>query len=77
MTVLSSSRPPRRRITLRKLHRRDCRWPASAPELAALVDLGMDDETIGRYFHVAPEKVTAIRRYLGLGDAAVLARRDA
>lgn len=36
-------------------------WPISAPALAALVDLGLSDERIARYFHVGPSNVQALR----------------
>lgn len=41
------------------------RWPIAAEALAALVDLGMSDMAIGRYFAVPDEAVRALReRYL-------------
>ena len=37
--------------------------------LAALVDYGLTDEDIGRYFNVGASRVTALRRYFGIGEA--------
>ena len=36
-------------------------WPIPSVALAALVDLGMSDACIGRYFAVSPAAVTAAR----------------
>lgn len=57
---------PPNMTTLQKSDRRSACWPVSATELAALIDLGLDDTTIGRYFRVAPAKVDAVRRHFGL-----------
>ena len=35
-------------------------WPISAGELASLVDLGLSDNRIARYFGVEPVKVSAL-----------------
>lgn len=47
------------------------RWPIAAEALAALVDLGMSDAAIARYFAVPDEAVRALRqRYrLSAGNA--------
>jgi hypothetical protein len=37
-------------------------WPVSPLALAALVDMGMTDETIGRYFGVDPAEVRRERK---------------
>ena len=44
-------------------------WPISAGELASLVDLGLSDDRIARYFGVEPVKVSALRSYYGLVDS--------
>jgi len=36
-------------------------WPAPLAALAALADMGMSDEAIGRYFGVDPDAVRAER----------------
>ena len=41
-------------------------WPLSAGELASLVDLGLLDDQIARYFGVDQVKVSALRAYYGL-----------
>jgi hypothetical protein len=43
------------------------RWPVSCAVLVALVDYGLTDEDIGRYFDVPMSKVTALRLYFGIG----------
>lgn len=43
-------------------------WPVSCGALAALVEYGLTDEDIGRYFSVDASKVTALRRYFGIGE---------
>jgi hypothetical protein len=43
-------------------------WPISSGELASLVDLGIADDRIARYFGVEPVKVSALRAYYGLVD---------
>jgi hypothetical protein len=44
-------------------------WPITSGELASLVDLGLSDNRIARYFGVEPVKVSALRDYYGLVDA--------
>ena len=44
-------------------------WPISVGELAILVDLGLSDDRIARYFGVEPVKVSALRAYYGLVDS--------
>ena len=44
-------------------------WPLSAGALASLVDLGLSDNRIARYFGVEPVKVSALRAYYGLVDS--------
>jgi hypothetical protein len=41
-------------------------WPIGLRELATLVDLGLPDDRIARYFGVSPEKVSALRTDFGL-----------
>jgi hypothetical protein len=36
-------------------------WPIPYPAFAALVDMGMTDETIARYFRVSPQSVAVLR----------------
>jgi hypothetical protein len=44
-------------------------WPISPGELASLIDLGIPDDRIARYFGVKRVKVSALRAYYGLADA--------
>lgn len=37
------------------------RWPVPVSSLSALVDLGMSDERIGRYYAVNPAAITRLR----------------
>lgn len=46
-------------------------WPISALALAALVDLGLSDERIARYFHVGLGNVQSLRLRFGLQPAHV------
>ncbi|MHB8886422.1 MAG: hypothetical protein ACYC5H_15350 [Methylovirgula sp.] len=41
-------------------------WPISELALAALVDLGLSDERIARYFHVALGNVQSLRLRFGV-----------
>lgn len=41
-------------------------WSISGSELASLVDLGLSDDLIAKYFGVELRKVTALRSYFGL-----------
>ena len=43
-------------------------WPISCGELASLIDLGISDDRIARYFGVEQVKVSALRAYDGLVD---------
>jgi hypothetical protein len=43
-------------------------WPVSSGELASLVDLGLSDDQIARYFGVEQVKVSGLRAYYGLVD---------
>ena len=45
-------------------------WPVSSGELASLVDLGLSDRQIARYFGVDKVKVSALRAYYGLVDSS-------
>jgi hypothetical protein len=36
--------------------------------MAALIDMGLSDEAIARYFAVAPAAVVALRRHYGLDE---------
>jgi hypothetical protein len=45
----------------------DITWPIPASWLAALVDMGMTDELIGRYFSVTVPEVASLRRHYRLG----------
>lgn len=49
----------------------DSPWPLSAGELASLVDLGLLDDQIARYFGVDQVKVSALRAYYGLVDSSL------
>jgi hypothetical protein len=44
-------------------------WPISPRELASLIDLGVPDDRIARYFGVKRVKVSALRAYYGLVGA--------
>ena len=44
-------------------------WPISSGELASLIDLGISDDRIARYFGVQRVKVSALRAYYGLVDS--------
>lgn len=44
-------------------------WPISSGELASLIDLGVPDDRIARYFGVKRVKVSALRAHYGLVDA--------
>ena len=44
-------------------------WPISSGELASLIDLGVPDHRIARYFGVKRVKVSALRAHYGLVDA--------
>ena len=44
-------------------------WPISAGELASLVDLGLSNNKIARYFGVELGRVSALRTYYGLVDS--------
>lgn len=41
-------------------------WPISSWELASLIDLGLSDDQIAKYFGVEQVNVSAIRAYYGL-----------
>ena len=43
-------------------------WPIGSGELASLVDLGLSDDQIARYFGVERVKVSSLRAYYGLVD---------
>ena len=45
-------------------------WPVAAATLAALVDLGMPDVEIAKFFGVEAEKVATLRGRYGLERAA-------
>jgi hypothetical protein len=49
-------------------------WPISGSELATLVDLGLSDDLIAKYFGVKMRKVTALRSYFGLINGCAPAR---
>jgi hypothetical protein len=51
-------------------------WPISGSELASLIDLGLSDDLIGKYFHVELRKVTALRSYFGLVNGRAPAEKD-
>jgi hypothetical protein len=51
-------------------------WPISGSELASLVDLGLSDDLIAKYFGVELRKVTALRSYFGLINGRAPARND-
>ncbi|MGK9167670.1 hypothetical protein KXR53_15300 [Inquilinus limosus] len=36
-------------------------WPVGRAALAALIDMGMTEENIARYFSISPDSVAAIR----------------
>jgi hypothetical protein len=41
-------------------------WPIGSRELASLLDLGMSDDQIAKYFGVKRLKVSALRAYYGI-----------
>jgi hypothetical protein len=43
-------------------------WPITPGELASLVDLGLSDDQIARYFSVEKGKVSALRAHYGLAE---------
>jgi len=43
-------------------------WPISSGELASLVDLGISNDRIARYFGIEQVRVSALRAYYGLVD---------
>jgi hypothetical protein len=51
-------------------------WPISGSELASLVDLGLSDDLIARYFGVEIRRVSALRSYFGLINGRAPARND-
>jgi hypothetical protein len=51
-------------------------WPISGSELASLVDLGLSDDLIGKYFGVELRKVAALRSYFGLVNDHAPATND-
>lgn len=48
--------------SLMKNFAEDIAWPIPRGWLSALVDMGMTDELIGRYFSVTAEQVASLRR---------------
>ena len=44
-------------------------WPVGPGSLSALVDMGMSDEALARYFGVDPSAVRLHRRLHGIGRA--------
>ena len=44
-------------------------WPISPSALAALVDLGLPDEIIARYFMIEPSSVGLLRAHYAAGHA--------
>jgi hypothetical protein len=76
--MMSRSDKPHYSNTFPKSARSDCNpWPISAGELASLVDLGLSDNRIARYFGVEPAKVSALRAYYGLVDSERLTESGA
>ena len=47
-------------------------WPISPSALAALVDLGLPDEIIARYFMIEPRSVGVLRTHYAAGHAKPL-----
>jgi hypothetical protein len=43
-------------------------WPISFVELTGLIDLGLSNDQIAKYFGVGKEKVSALRAYYGLAE---------
>jgi hypothetical protein len=43
-------------------------WPITPGELASLVDLGLSDDQIARYFSIEKGKVSALRAHYGLAE---------
>jgi hypothetical protein len=75
--MLSDHRSMRRRLDSRSSPESiSPTWPISGSELASLVDLGLSDDLIGKYFHVELRKVTALRSYFGLVNGRAPARND-
>ena len=44
-------------------------WPITSGELASLIDLGIPDDRIAKYFGIKRVKVSALRAYYGMVDA--------
>ena len=63
----SRSDKPHHAETLSKSHDYSP-WPISCGELASLIDLGIPDDRIAKYFGVKRVKVSALRAYYGLVD---------
>ena len=43
-------------------------WPIGRAAMAALIDMGLADDAIARYFAVTPAAVVALRQLYGLAD---------
>jgi hypothetical protein len=41
-------------------------WPIGSRELVTLLDLGMSDDQIAKYFRVEQQRVSALRAYYGI-----------
>jgi hypothetical protein len=44
-------------------------WPISYPAMTALIDMGLSDDKIARYFAVASSAVSALRARYGLHES--------
>ena len=68
MTKSSSDKPHHADTFLKSPKYDYSPWPISSGELASLIDLGLSDDRIARYFGVERVKVSALRAYYGLVD---------
>ena len=50
-------------------------WPIGSRALAELVELGISDDQIARYFGVERTKVSALRAYYGLAEHSAPAKK--
>ena len=68
--IKSPDKPPYAGTLSTSPHGDHSPWPVSSGELASLVDLGLSDDQIAKYFGVEQVKVSALRAYHGLVDSS-------
>ena len=66
--IKSPDKPPYAETLSTSPHGDYSPWPVRSGELASLVDLGLSDDQIARYFGVEQVKVSALRAYYGTVD---------